>query len=190
MPEERGDAFVGSPAHAGIDPHMIMAAACHYDGSPAHAGIDLFQQLAVDSSSFAGSPAHAGIDRIARCSFRVREGPGFPRPRGDRPRRVHDWKWRRYAQGSPAHAGIDRSVDEVPVSSLTRFPRPRGDRPAVSWLIPTVACCRFPRPRGDCSTEALYSWRHRFPRPRGDRPHGGAMAVKLRARQVPPPTRG
>ena len=69
-----------------------------------------------------GFPAHAGMDL---CDpLRPTASAGFPRPRGDGPRRTAP---RFFCRGH-------------------RFPRPRGDGP-FRGLIPQSL--RFPRPRGD-----------------------------------------
>ena len=72
---------MGSPAHAGID-RGGLGVEQEMTGSPAHAGID--RDWAEQEMT--GSPAHAGIDRDTGRNRR--QANGFPRPRGDRPRRL------------------------------------------------------------------------------------------------------
>ena len=132
----------GSPAHAGIDPHVqIWQDPRLSDGSPAHAGIDpSILSVEVRRGSL-GSPAHAGIDQsiVARClrgDGRSRSpalcfrSHGSPAHAGIDPRLTERDRQSSYTNGSPAHAGIDPRVMSTFRRSLNGFPRTRGDRPA------------------------------------------------------------
>ncbi len=92
-------------------------------------------------------PAHAGMAR--RIERGLRDLFGFPRPRGDGPKKLdagampekfspptRGWpawqEWQQYRQGVfPAHAGMAREAMR-PMPRKRRFPRPRGDGPHPS----------------------------------------------------------
>ncbi len=170
----------GSPAHAGIDPHVYWYVSVRYrlprargDRPASFAGFSPSPVApprtrgstpthCYHSRSTKGSPAHAGIDPTLlthSCTL-----GGLPRARGDRPKR--ETRKSEYSSAPPRTRGSTRS-DLVSANDARGSPAHAGIDPQLRRIAIHLR------------------W---LPRARGDRPLG--VMGNLEAPRAPPRTRG